>query len=462
MTVTGDPSMTHRCSSRAIVLSCYPSRCESQAFRHRLLTTVRREPNEVSHSWPEFLPGQQAVLFTIVPTGSVDDAQVAVLDLTSGAQTILVRGGMQAHYVSTGHLVYATGGALHAAPFELQRRQITGSSVPVVEKVMTTLYGAANFDVAGDGTLVYLPGGAAGVGWKLVWLDRQGHEEPTSAPMRAYAYPRLSPDGTRVAFDMRDQERDISIWDFKREVLTRLTFGTAAEMYPVWTKDGRRVIFSSDRGGAAQNLFWQPADGTGAPERLTQSTKSQFATSVSCDDSLVILREDDPTPHVVSLSLDGERRVTPLIHTSPREENGELSPDCKWLAYQSNESGQDEIYVRPFPDVERGKWQVSVDGGTRPLWARNGEELFYLAPGVALMSATIENHDPFRAAKPVKLFEGRYGPDAPRGRTYDVSPDGKRFLMIKLVDASGQSSGSASLVLVQHFDEELKRLVPTK
>jgi eukaryotic-like serine/threonine-protein kinase len=331
-----------------------------------------------------------------------------------------------------------------------------------------------------------------------------GREESLKAPLRNYLYPRLSPDGTRVALDVRDQASDIWVWDLARETLTRFTFDPGPDTHPVWTPDGQRVLFRSLRAGPA-NLFWQAADGTGAVERLTESQNAQFSGAFSPDGTRLVFREETTATgeDLLVLALEGRRRrqppspgvgppplaglgelqrglaepsaqaggpgrgatsdVQPLVHTTFNERNGEISPDGRWLAYESDESGREEIYVRPFPDTDSGRWQVSTGGGTRPLWARSSKELFYLGPSAAMMSASVEGGSTFRAGNPTRLFEGPYFMSAnAAGRTYDVSPDGQRFLMIKVGGASGETAAPTSIVVVEHWFEELKRLVPTK
>ncbi|MGH9256171.1 MAG: protein kinase domain-containing protein [Vicinamibacterales bacterium] len=447
-----------------------------------LLTKPDKERGEADHLWPESLPGGRAVLFTIVPaTGEIDTAQVAILDLETGAQKVLVQGGSHAHYVSGGHLVYGVGGTLRAVAFDLERLEVTGTPVPVLSRVVTTAAGAANFDVADDGTLVYVVDAddapASAPQRTLAWVDRQGREEVIKAPARAYAYPRLSPDGTQVALDIRDQEDDIWIWSFASGTLTRLTFNAGFDRSPAWTPDGRRLVFASGSIGPT-NLMWQAADGTGIPENLTPSAVDRVsgatAVSVSPDGASVVFASG-AAGDVMMLPLDRDRRIQPLVQTQFNERNAEVSPDGRWLAYESNESGQFQIYVRPFPAVNGGRWQISTDGGTRPLWLRSGQELFYLAPAGILMSLRVENGPAWRASTPAKLFEGssylfaEVGQGLP-GRTYDVSLDAKRFLVIKadpsdrlaLTGAAGASARPAEegLVVVQNWTEELKRLVP--
>ena len=425
-----------------------------------LLTTPSKEQDELDHIRPQVLPGGETVLFTIATPGGTDD-QIAVLDVQTRKRKVLIRGGSDARYVPTGHLVYGVAGTLRAVGFDVARLEVAGTPVPVVEGVATVNTGEVISSVSENGTLVYVPAGAQGTTRTLVWVDRQGLETPLGAPPREYVFPRLSPDGTRVALDAREPglERDIWIWDLAREKLTRVTFEATADRYPVWTPDGQRVAFASVRRGAA-NVFWQAADGTGSVEQLTESPNIQYPSAFSPDGTRLVIREDmQATGNDLSvLSLQGERKVEAVLQTTFNELNGEISPDGRWLAYQSNESGQDEIYVRPFPDVTTGRWQITTGGGRQPLWARRGQELFFLGPTGALMSVAVETGTTFSAGNPVRLFEGPYyrgGSNVP-GRTYDVSPDGKRFLMIKVDEPP------RTIVVVLNWTEELKRLVPTK
>ncbi len=425
------------------------------------LTTL--EDDEVAHVWPEILPGGEAVLFTVLKGAGIANRQIDVLRLDTGERTLLVSGGSYPQYAPTGHLVFAVDGTLRAVPFDLASLTVTGDPVPVLEGVTTTGTGAASASFASDGTLVYVPGGAEGVGAErtLVWVDREGAEEPLVAEPRAYLYPRISPDGARVAIDVQDEERDIWIWDFVRETLTRLTFASEDDRYPAWTPDGQRVAFSSTRDGLA-NLFWKAADGTGTVERLTESPTRQFPYAFTPDGSHLVFRQDgsDTSTDLVTLAMDGERVSEPLLATEFTERNAVLSPDGRYFAYQSNASGQDEIYVQPFPDVDEGRWQISTDGGIDPLWGPDGRELFYRVPdGGSVMAVTVETNPSFTAGNSDVLFEGDYYSGF--GRTYDISSDGQRFLMIK---AGSQADGTAverQLVIVLNWFSELQARVPT-
>ena len=324
---------------------------------------------------------------------------------------------------------------------------------------MTGGSGSANFSVSEHGTLAYVPGGAGSQtsgASSLVWVTRQGREEQIAAPLRNYAYPSLSPDGTRAALAIDDEERDIWLWDFTRPTLTRLTFDPGREWYPGWTPDGRRIVFVSAR-GSVFNLYRRFADGTGSDERLTTSPHTQFGTpSFRPDGTRVVFTEVTPETgeDLMMLSLDGTPRTEPLLRTQFAERNAHISPDGHWLAYESNESGQEEVYVRPFPNVSDGRWQISSAGGNVPLWARSGRELFFRS-GASLMSVSVQTTPTFSAASPTKLFEGYL---SGLGRTYDVSRDGQRFLMIK--NNSSREQTAATMVVVLNWFEELKARVP--
>ncbi len=451
----------------------------------KMLTKADATRGEQDHLFPSILPGGRAVLFTITAS-QVENAQVAVLDLATGQQKTLIRGGSHAEYVDpsagsgqalstgsgqAGYLVYGASGTLRAVRFDLARLEVLSDPVPVAEQVMmSTITGAANFAVSRAGSLVYVPGTLAAARAapprSLVWVDRRGREEPIAAPPRAYAIPRISPDGTRVALDIRDQGMDIWIRDVGRETLTRLTSDPGVDQIPVWTPDGRRVIWTSQRSGTGNpNLFWQAADGTGAAERLTTNPLPQFPTSVAPDGMRVVLFENSAktaSQDVSMVALNGQRATEMIVATSAMETGGEVSPDGRWLAYQSNESGQFEVYVRPFPKVDTGRWQISTLGGTRPAWARSGRELFYLDGEGLLTAVPVQTGGPtFSAGKPTRILNTRYhAGSTARGidvRGYDVSADGQRFLMIKESEPSGQAQAeTARMVVVLNWFEELK------
>jgi len=426
----------------------------------RKLTSL--ESGETAHIFPSFLPGGTAVLFTVVRSSqTVENGEIAVLDLKTGRRKVLIRGGGQAEYVRDGHLLYAVSGTLRAVRFDLDRLEVQSDPVPVVEQVMTTVNGAGHFAVSNDGTLAYVQGrtAAPAAPRSLVWVDRKGRETPIEAPPRAYEMPRISPDGTRVALQVADQENDIWIWDVTRKTLTRLTFDSGADNLPVWTPDNRSIVFNSTRSGV-RNLYRQAADGTGAVERLTTSENNQFPFSMTPDGKHLVLGEVAPltAADVRVLALDGPRQTQPIVQTPFAEYGGQISPDGRWMAYQSNESGAFQIYVRPFPNVDSGRWQVSTSGGTRARWApRSGRELFYLDGDLTLTAVPVRAEGAtFSFGNPAKVFDRKYYSGFNLG-AYDVSPDGQRFLMIKEDRATEQAAAPpTNLIVVLNWTEELK------
>jgi serine/threonine-protein kinase len=429
-----------------------------------VLTRPDRTRGEAGHRRPEMLPGGQAVLYTVMATSGLESASVAILDLRSGKSTILLRGGQQAQYASSGHLVFANGGSLQAVRFDLGRLMVVGTAAAVVPRLITTMTGAVNAALARDGTLVYVAGGDGSFARTLVWVDREGRETPLTAPPRTYFTPRISPDGMRVAVNAVDQTGTIWLWDLGRSTMMRVTFDPAVSSNPVWTPDGHDLVFTSNRAGAS-NLFRQAADVPGTVERLTESPNLQSLSSLTPDGRWAVFTETSPTTgqDVMALQLDGSHHVLPLVQTAFSERNGIVSPDGRWLAYEANETGTFEVYVRPFPAVNSGHWLVSTNGGTRPLWSRSGQELFYLAADGSLMRVTVSAGAAWTAGAPTRMFTGRYvvSPSGSYGRNYDIAPDGQRFLMIK-EGASEAPAAAPQVVVVQHFDEELKRLVPSK
>ena len=461
------------------------------------LTTPDAAKHESDHAFPSILPGGRGVLFTITAAGHTENAQVAALDLTTGERKTLVRGGSQAEYVDpsagsgqAGYLIYAAADTLRAVRFDLARLEVLGDPVTVLEHVMMKPTGAANYAVSRQGTLLYVPAGVSTQtpSRSLVWVDRKGHEEPIKAPPGDYCCIRVSPDGTRLVLETVGQENaDIWIWDLGREQLKRLTFTAAADGLPLWTPDSQRVIFNSDRAlSGVRNLYSQPADGSGTVDRLTTSANGQYPSSITPDGKFVVGVEHVPSATSTSAAPDDAERRTVTLYSlaSPasRPEHTlspgasaepsrqalfsggwpEVSPDGRYIAYESSEFGRREIFVRPFSPVDSGRWQISTAGGTRPVWARDGRELFFIDASNTLTAVPVDTSgSTFSPGKPAKVFDAKYAQPYPP-RHYDVSPDGRRFVMLKNNGVSDPKAPSASMVVVEHFFEELKRLVPTR
>ncbi len=426
------------------------SRVSANGGSAQVLTTPNRDQRERTHRGPEVLPGGNAVIMTVgtADITSYDDARIEVLNLTTGQRRVLIKGGMSARYVSTGHVIYARAGSLLAVPFDLKRLEVTGPPITVVEDVFTDpIMGLANFAISRDGSLLYAPGGARTHLDSLVWVDRQGQSQPVNGIRRSVGWLRLSPDGQRIALDLNGATSEIWLHDLARTTSTRLVYGWDNNN-GTWTPDGTRVAFFSNRATpGGDNLFWQAADGTGVAERLTTNASvTQIPESWSPDGRFLVFSQWEAATRsdLWVLSLD-ERRSRPLLQTPASESAARISPDGRWIAYQSDQSGRFEVYVREFPGPSRDR-QVSTDGGTDPVWATNGRELFYRKDN-KMMAVEVATTVEFASGKPNQLFEGPY--ELWPG-TYDVARDG-RFLMLK-----NELQPVSQLILVQNWFEELK------
>jgi serine/threonine-protein kinase len=426
-----------------------------------VLTKPDAPAGEVRHWYPSVLPGRRGILFTIMPPEQAESGRIAVLDLKTQQQKTLIHGGSQAKYVETGHLVYAAANSLRAVRFDLERLEVLSDPVTVVENLAVTRGGAAQYAFSRTGTLVYAePRTQARL---LVWVDRKGRESPIPAPPRAYIEPRLSPDGTRLAIAAADQEHDVWIWDLKRGgALTRLTYDPNRDQHPIWSADGRRIVFASLRSGA-YNLYAQAADGTGSVERLTDGPDRQIPAFVLADGSGIIGTEITTHGDVVWFKRtspgSSPLRVERLIHTNAIEYSPDVSPDGRFMAYQSLESGRSEIYVRPFPRVNDGKWQVSTRGGARPRWARGGRELFYLDEANKITAVPVQTTErAFVHGTAVTVLDTAYAPPFENTQPYDVSADGQRFVMIK--EGATAAAVRTGVTVVLNWFEELKTKVP--
>ena len=434
---------------------------------------------------PQLLPDGRTVLFTLAQTASWDEAQIVVQSLDDGTRQTIITGGSDARYLPTGHLVYALRDTLLAVPFDARSRRIKGGPIPLDEHVArqgAAANAAAQFAVSPGGMLAYVPPVDVTVPRRtLMWVDRQGREDAIAAPPRWYASPRLAPDGTGVALTVADTvNRDIWVWAFTRGTLTRVTSIGAFASQSAWTADGSDLIFySSDSRGIA-GLFRQAANGTGTAratartDRATERCVLDIARRKSSDPSrgrTRKLRCDDPrSPQWArSSAVFGPRRPAKAVGADAgrRVERRDLAG---WaLAGVSIEQFRRlrGVHARPFPDVARGQWLVSTAGGTEPLWSRDSRELFFRGPRGAVMRVAIKPGSAWTASTPAHVIDATpYVLSGTSGstpfRTYDVSLDGKRFLMMKNADPLSSTSTAARIIVVQNWFEELKRLVPTK
>ncbi len=440
------------------------SRVSAGGGNVRPITALRKDRRERSHRFPHLLPGGKAALFT-VGTADIewwDDARIEIVSLETGERRVLIDGGTSARYSPSGHIVFARAGSLLAAPFDLARLEVSGPSATVVDGVKMRLSGGStDFDLSTDGMLVYLAGFQRPA-HRLLWVDRQGHAQPLMAQRDDFYSPRLSHDGQRLAVAVSRANDEVWIYDFVRDALERRVFGWQ-NTGPAWTPDGARITFLSSRDEMNGSLFWQVADGSRPAEALTTLGPGGFPGSWSPDGQTLAFSvfERDPTSggwDIWMLALQGERRPRPLVQTRFAERNPKFSPDGRWLAYDSKESGVWEVYVMQFPPSGE-RWQVSTDGGIEPAWGPDGRELFYRG-GRAMMKVGVETKPTFKASRPAVLFTprslaagGSISPD------YDVSPDGNRFVMI---EEGEPGPAPAHVNLVVNWTEELKQRVPTR
>jgi serine/threonine-protein kinase len=434
------------------------------------------EPELYGYTQPAALPGGNAILFVRRPgaggSGLARDGCIAVLSLESGEYRVLIEGAHTPRYVPTGHVVFARAGALWAVPFDAERLEITGPEVPVIDAAQQNdQIGGAAFAFSDDGLLVYLPGGDSSGALSaelkaLVWVDRQGREEPLPLEARVYRNPRLSPDGRSLAVSVGFLDAtDIYISDLAGGTPSRLTFDSGEESIPLWTPDNQRVVFWASSPSGAGGLFSRAANGTGQAERLTTSSAKQTPDAFAREGTeLVFGAPYSPTSDLHVLSLDGEidsRTLLPETATT-FEGNASISPNGRWIAYGSDETGDTEIYVRPYPNVDDGRWQISIAGGFEPRWKADGTELFF-RDGDAVMAVSVETEGVFSRGTPDVLFPDNYWSDGASAPNYDVAADG-RFLMMKSAGESEQGPEQALeqtlLVTIENWFEELRRLAP--
>ena len=422
-----------------------------------VVTTLDIESGERRHSFPQILPNGKDVLFII---RSDKGSHIAVLSLETKERTVLSGLGeaQWAQYLPTGHLVYAHPGEVLAIPFDLERGRATGTPRSLLDDVDRP-GGSPALTISQSGSLVYVSGSATDRERSLVWVERDGQATLLAEGIRGSRHPSLSPDGRRVA---EAGPGGIWILDVERGSRTLLTDegsqsrDEGSNFQPAWTPDGGRVAFSSLRPDKDWDVYWKAVDGTGEVEPLLTAQHTQGPTSWSPDGKLLAFKEDNPETgsDIGILSLQGEPRRSAFLATKFNEFSAKFSPDGSWLAYVSDESGQDEVYARPYPGPGP-RWPISTDGGQEPVWSPDGRELFY-RNGDQMLAVAIATEPAFRAGRPVRLFEEQYEKSPVPAVNYDISPDGKRFLMVR--EQPRTTRGQFNVVL--NWFEELKRLVP--
>jgi serine/threonine-protein kinase len=418
--------------------------------------------------WPLLLPRNAGVLYTRLDAQRVS---VAARRMTGESENILVERGMAARHVGTGHLVYAWGGELLAAPFDLGELQVMGSPVSVVQGVLmerlrprlrSTSSGyltgqTAHFDASPTGTLVYVPGTSDAGQRSLVWVDRSGRTEPLGLPVGDYAGPRVSPDGQRILFaNARDGRFDLWVHDRSRGFTQPVTGAEGSDYWPIWTRDGRGIVWNSVRTEGA-GLFLKELSDLAAERPLARpTTRATQPGAFSPGDRVLVFQRGDADRDlwVVDILRDSEPEI--LVQAPGGQYHAVLSPDGAWLAYASDESGRTQVMIRPFPGPGSAT-QVSTDGGHEPLWSADGRELFFRDyTGTRMYAVPIETAPRLRIGRPQLLFTGPFFEGRVYGRNYDVTPDGRRFLMV--MDAQPEAVTQIRVVL--NWFEELEQLVP--
>jgi serine/threonine protein kinase len=424
------------------------------------------EPGQRIHS-PQLLLNGRSVLFAVtslVGRFAWDRAEIVMQSLETGDRQVIWQGGSNPRYVSTGHLLYTVGDVLFAIPFEIGSLAVRGNPVSVVEGVRpATLYpgttGVASYSVSDDGVLAYVPASQPGdLSAMLMRVDREGKAEPFLDIKRGYWRPRISPDGSRVAVEVYDG-KSYQTWiiDLNNGNATPLTFeGTS--VFSSWLPDGQDVVLRIDAENAF-GIYRKQADGNGEAEMLFQSHDELIPTDVSSAGVLVFTQGEQTAKSALwTLGLK-DKSASEFLATDALEKMAMFSPDGKWLAYVSDESGREEVYIRPYPKTEGGIRRASEGGGTGPVWSRNGKELYYRGPSGYLMAVPISLGPGLTVgrAKPLFQFSGRFRISG-NAAAYDVHPDGTSFVMVSEPEGAPQDSRQINVVL--NWFEELKRKVP--
>jgi serine/threonine-protein kinase len=422
---------------------------------------------ERQHRFPCALPGGGAVIYTTGTSdiATFDEARIVAFSRETGQRKTLLQGGTYPRYSPSGHLLYAHDAKVFAIRFDPERLETSGEPFQVLEGVlMSRNTGAANYDVSASGDLAYIPGVCDGGARTLVWVDRNGNAEAVGLPTRSYLHPRLSPDDRELAVEIEGPSHDVYTYDFARGVLTNVTTDGVSH-WPVWSPDGIQLGYRS--GPMSKLRLWRvPADRSLPPQQVTATGSSQSAESWSPDGrALAYTVATFSTPPAIMIArLDGGQAEAFAGGKAPAG-SSKFSPDGRWLAYCSNESGGPQVYAQAFPGPGP-KIQISNEGGTDPVWKRGGGELYY-RNGDSMMAVDVSTAGAFTASRPRELWKGHYshgmssscGAPGATSSNYDATADGTRFLMIK--DEDQDRVTSKEIVVVQGWADEVRRLSPT-
>jgi eukaryotic-like serine/threonine-protein kinase len=422
------------------------------------VTVLDRSRQQRGHSFPHFLPDGRHFLY-LAASAKRENTGVYIGSLDSKDTKRLLSVEAEVRYAPPGYLLFVRDGSLMAQAFDASRAELSGDPFPIAEQVVSDpIFGNGMFSVSGNGVLVYRAGAGSGNS-QLTWFDRAGKRLGTVGLPGEYLNPELSPDGKRVAFERRSAQRDRDVWllELSRGTPTRFTFTPSDEYMPIWSPDGSRIVFASNREGSA-GLYQKPSTGAGNEERLLASTFDLTTSSWSSDGRFVLYRSLSAKGYNQAwvLPLYGDRKPFPLLQSEDFNQNmAKLSPDGRWLAYFSNETGRYEVYIQTFPKPS-GKWQVTTSGGLHPTWSRDGKELFYLALDQELMSVAVKGDSVPELGSPTPLFQAPLLGGARAIQTYrqqwDVAPDGRFLINVPV----GEETGSP-ITLVQNWTAGLKK-----
>jgi serine/threonine-protein kinase len=400
------------------------------------VTTLDTARGEFSHRWPEISPDGKSVVFAVGTEGSWDDAVIAMQTIGAQDRRVIVQGGTSPRFSSSGHLLYARAGVLFALPFDGRRQTSGAEAVAGIDQIVQSSDGAAQFSISNSGTLVYVPGSDSANSRALVWVDRDGNVQPLAAPLRAFVDARLSPDGRTAAVTIGT---DVWLYDISANRLSPFTYDGGSS--PVWSVDGQRVIFAANRGGSP-DMFSKAADGSGVEERLVRTPRTDVPGAALADGSIMFV-EGDANGRDISI-LTPDRAQRSLMASPANESAAVLSPDGGAIAFVSDSSGQPEVYVAPFNNPQRAI-KVSTDGGSEPMWRRDGGELFFRS-GPRMMAAAVRTQPSISVQPPRELFKGAFQTGGAWRSAYDVTRDGSRFLMVRRVE--GKTPGTELRVLL--------------
>ena len=443
------------------------SRVQADKGNPELYIPYDSAAHEIGHAWPAALPNSRGLLYRSRRNLDPTDFDIVAFDFTSRKRHVLTK-GLLARFIEPGYLVYLRAdGAVLAAPFDQDKLELTGPAVPLFEGVMTKPFGSADIAISPSGALAYVPGSASNAGGvaELVYVDREGGVTPLNPPVTfnpsANRGLSLSPDGTRLALDVVGvASPHIWIKQLPAGPLSRLTFDGIASTRPTWTPDGRSVLYLSTPDSGPPSVWRKRADGSTAAELVWRVPGRGIGeASLSRDGQWLIYRiaQPDGNRDIHGVRPGRDTVATPLLTGPFMEQGAALSPDGRWLAYTSNESGQDEIFVRPFPNTNTGRWQVSTRGGGAAHWSRSGRELFFESAGGDFMVVPVTAGATFSPGEPRRLFPlsgAHFGSVVVP--YYDLTPDDKRFVMVRLA-AVNQAPGAGQLVVVENWFEELRR-----